>query len=308
MFIQRYLISFAFLGAMGGTAVTAETTPNEVFQRTETVLAMLGKMNESNFTTVPPQSGTGEPALPRHVLQTGRDVWRKMQLLRFMNGLPTKSMPELEVKTISPGVVKSFVDALYVEAEALLPAYGIMDAQQDTSLPSGKTPSDVLNSLKQVSASLDSLGIPATVPNDVFQLAETVRNDMVSLAEGIGLSNVENVMSQVPLSEGRSPADAYDASIDLLQDIKALTEMSAQYAAKGGIDVPQKRPQSITPTDVIRVLGRARADINAVKVKAGARKAGRSAPYTGGRTPSDVHRSIEQARAVVSLIITQHKS
>ncbi|MEO9896769.1 MAG: hypothetical protein ABJD13_12170 [Paracoccaceae bacterium] len=308
MFIQRYLISFAFLGAMGGTAVTAETTPNEVFQRTETVLAMLGKMNESNFTTVPTQSGTGEPALPRHVLQTGRDVWRKMQLLRFMNGLPTKSMPELEVKTISPGVVKSFVDALYVEAEALLPAYGIMDAQQDTSLPSGKTPSDVLNSLKQVSASLDSLGIPATVPNDVFQLAETVRNDMVSLAEGIGLSNVENVMSQVPLSEGRSPADAYDASIDLLQDIKALTEMSAQYAAKGGIDVPQKRPQSITPTDVMRVLGRARADINAVKVKAGARKAGRSAPYTGGRTPSDVHRSIEQARAVVSLIMTQHKS
>lgn len=308
MFMRKYLINLVFLGVMGGTAVTAQTTPNEVFQRTETVLAMLGKMNEANFTTSPAQGLAREPALPRHVLQTGRDVWRKMQLLRFMNGLPTASMPELEVKAISPGTVKSFVDALYVEAEALLPAYGITDAQQDASLPSGKTPSDVLNSLERVSASLDSLGVPATVPNDVFQLAQTVRNDMASLAEGVGLSDVENVMSLVPLSAGRSPADAYDASIDLLKEIKALSEMSAQYAAKGGIDVPQKRSESIKPADVMRVLGRARADINAVKVKAGVRKAGRSAPYTGGRTPSDVHRSIEQARAVVSLMITQHES
>lgn len=306
--IRKQLLGLAFLGAMCGTALTAETTPNEVFQRTETVLAMLGKMNEANFTTVSDQSGDHEAALPRHVLQAGRDVWRKMQLLRFMNGLPTTSMPDLEVKEISPGVVKSFVDALYVEAEALLPAYGISDAQQDAPLMSGKTPSDVLNSLGRVSASLDSLGVPATVPNDVYQLAQAVRNDMASLANAVGLSDVEDVMSLVPLSAGRSPADAYDASIDLLKEIKSLSEISAQYAAKGGIDVPQKRPQSIKPADVMRVLGRVRADINAVKVKAGARNAGSPAPYKGGRTPSDVHRSIEQARAVVSLMITQHES
>ena len=306
--MQKYLVSFAFLGVMEGTALSAQTTPNEVFQRTETVLVMLSMMNEANFTSAAAQSDVREPALPRHVLQTGRDVWRKIQLLRFMNGLPTASMPELEIKEITPAVVKLFVDALYEEAEALLPAYGLSEAPQDVNMPSGKTPSDVLGSLERVSASLDALGVPATVPNDVFQLAQTVLNDVISLAKNLGFTDIESVISQVPMSVGRSPADAYDASVELLRAVKSLGETSAKYAAKGGVEVPEKKPESIKPADVMRVLGRARADINAVKVKAGAKVASRSAPYTGGRTPSDVHRSIEQARAVISLMITQHES
>ncbi|MEP4197289.1 MAG: hypothetical protein ABJL99_16835 [Aliishimia sp.] len=74
MFKKIHLISLTFFWAMTGITLTAQTPPNEVFQRTDTVLVMLDKMNEANFTTVTAPNDLHEPALPRHVLQTGREV------------------------------------------------------------------------------------------------------------------------------------------------------------------------------------------------------------------------------------------
>ncbi|MEP4197288.1 MAG: hypothetical protein ABJL99_16830 [Aliishimia sp.] len=92
-------------------------------------------------------------------------------------------MPELELNEISPAIVKKFVDVLHKQTADLLPAYGILDTIQEASMPSGKVPANVLHNLEYMSASLNALGVPTTVPNDVFQIAQTVRNDVAALAE-----------------------------------------------------------------------------------------------------------------------------
>jgi len=279
----------------------ANATPNHVYQVTERSIALLEMLNQANFSTPNYPDTEVKPALPRHVLQMSRDVWRKTQLLRFMNGLPTQTLAPVPARTITPSDVKETVDEIYLQLEGVLPAYGLTGGPPETSLPSDKTPTDVFVNLLRMSAALDSLGVPATVPNDVHQIAETVLQDALRLAEMAKVPNGQEVAEDVAPVTGKSPRDAYQSTLSLLEDLQLLVETDSDIAIKGGVEISQS-PEQVSPSDVIIVLLRSRAEVNAMRVALGDTSPSNNAVYQGGKTPSDVVTTVLRAQAVIQHI------
>ena len=276
----------------------AQMTPNHVFQVTERSVHLLEKVNEANFSSPKYPASNAEQARPGHVLQLARDVWRKTQLLRFMNGLPTYALDPVPARKITPADVKETVDQVYEQLAGVLPAYGIASAPDEPPLPTDKTPTDVFNNLLRLSAALDSLGVPATVPNDVHQIADTVLQDALRLADLTNSSAAGSVADGVEGVSGKSPKDAFEEAASLLKDIETLTQSDARFAITGGFSIPKSK-QKVSPSDVMIVLLRARAELNALRVAMNDTSVSANAPYKGGKTPSDVVTAVMKARAVV---------
>lgn len=278
----------------------AQTTPNHVYQVTEKMVLLLEEINAANFSKPTYELAQTDPALPRHVLQLTREIWRKTQLLRFMNGLPTEALDPVPARIIRPADVKDTADKIYAQIEDLLPAYGIHELPVAPALPTGKTPTDVLANLKRVSVALDSLGIPATVPNDVYQIATTIVQDALRLAEMSSADNAVAAMQSVSIVSGKSPSDAFIAAQDLLEELGALAAIDT-FAIKGGVYVPDRK-ESIKPSDVMSILLRARAEVNAMRVLIKDTEVSANSDYEGGKTPSDVVYAVLMAQAVVQSI------
>lgn len=273
--------------------------PEHVYQVTKAVGAELAALNGENFTTASKAVKPNAPAMPRHVFFLARDQWRKVQLLRFMNGLVTHQLNDVSVRNVTPGEVKTLVDRLLIETQELRPAYGLGESNVSVPLVPDKKPTDVYESLKQVAAELKALGLPATVPNDVYKVALTVTQSMHKIAQKRG---VKVDTSSLKDELGRTPADAYAASIELMQELKALTDQSQVFTVPGGISIPDAKSGAISPDDVIENLSRSLADIMAVMNTTGADSVLVYAPYIGGKTPSDVYTEIKRAHLIVAAL------
>lgn len=306
---MRSAATFFLIGqVIFGSCAIAQQTPNHVFQTTESIRGLLEDLNEVNFSQVPDDPPAVKNALPRHVLQLAREVWRQTQLLRFMNGLPATSQDPFPAREITPADVKETVDQIHLQISEILPAYGLEFGNEEYPLPEDKTPVDVYTNLLHVSAELDTLGIPATVPNDVYQLAQTLLHDVSDLAAQFDVASADSIAASVPVQSGKVPSDAYQIAVALLQDLARLAESDDAFAIKGGVHAPTEKPKRVTPREVILVLGRARADVNSMRVANGSVTESQTAPYSGGQTPSDVVRSIMQARAIIAEIARNSSS
>ncbi|MDA8586604.1 hypothetical protein N9L47_10115, partial [Rhodobacteraceae bacterium] len=283
----RLIRPFFLTLAMTAGQASANATPNHVFQVTEKSVALLESLNAANFSTPTYGKTKVDPALPRHVLQLARDVWRKTQLLRFMNGLPTQALPPVPAREIVPADVKETVDQIYAQLEGLRPSYAITVAPEDPALPSGKSPTDVFANLLKVSAALDSLGVPTTVPNDVHQVAASVLQDALRLAEVANVTDAATAAENVPIAIGQTPVDAYFAAVAFIEDLNALATSPKGIAVTGDINIPASKDK-ISPSDVMIVLLRARAELNAMRFAAKDTDVSQNAGYEGGKTPSDV--------------------
>ncbi|WP_172299119.1 hypothetical protein [Pseudoruegeria sp. HB172150] len=303
--MRRILIqSMFFLTCLAAPAIPQEATPDHVFQTTETVRLELELLNAANFSEVPEVSVPADPTRPRHVLQNARDVWRKLQLLRYMNGLDTRALAPLPSQEVTPSDVKHVVDQIQADVLELHSAYGIEEEIAVPAMPSGKTPADVYGNLLRISAQLDALGVPATVPNDVHRIAMTLRLTLQEIADAAGASyKIEGLWPE----SGRTPANVYSAAISLISDLYALAEKDSRFAVDG-IAVPEAKKEGITPSDVILVLSRAMADAHAIKTAAGVGTPTRLAPPEGGRTPSDVFFVIKQSRIIVAALSGEESS
>lgn len=276
-----------------------QATPNHVFQSVEETRLVLLELNEANFSksnkTVQAQSGI----LPRHVYQKARDVWRKLQLLRYMNGLPTQALEPLEAKDISPADVKQLVDKINTAVVDLLPSYGVDGELPKRALPSGKSPSDVYQNLAAVLIELDALGVPATVPNDVFVVAKELTAILRVIADN---NSASYALDSLALENGKTPGDVYQLGIDVIADLNQLAEQRTQFQVPGGINVPPSKADGVTPSDVIDLLAHAIADANAIKAALGIKEPGQAVRFEGGKTPSDVYLSLRQARHIIATL------
>ena len=244
---MRFL-SYALLSAATafGQAAAAQTTPNHVFQRTEAVYNVLSELSKANFSTLPKETRKTEAAQPRHVLQLAREVARKTQLLRFINGLPTTSPSAIPVRVVAPADVKQVIDITYEQLLDLLPAYGVTELPSDPSLPSGKTPTDVYVRLISLSLAIDSLGIPATVPTDVHQLAQSVLLDTIQLARASGMGAVEDVVDAVPPAAGQLPKDAFENVSSFIAELETYVSGSIKSINHVAASVSSKTTEMVT--------------------------------------------------------------
>ncbi|MBT8154249.1 hypothetical protein KMP13_10135 [Epibacterium ulvae] len=285
--------------ALAGGLHAQEATPSHVFQVTEHIVQELKALNAENFSTARTITAPEDPTKPRHVLFLVRDQWRKVQLLRFINGLKSHSLPPENIHAITPAEVKAQVEKLLVEVQELRSAYGLGASEITAELPSGKTPTDVYGNLLQISAELDALGVPSTVPNDVYRLAASVVENLEGLAQR---ENIALTRAELPKSKGRTPTDAYAAALDLIAAIQNLASTKEAFAIQGGITVPTAAAGSKSPSDVIVVLSRAQADVMALLNAAKSQGQLTTAEYEGGKTPSDVYDAVMYARLLVEAL------
>ncbi len=289
------VVAAAFIG-WTAPLLAQEATPNHVFQVTDKILQELQQLNAENFSKAAPVETLQYSTAPRHVLFQIRDQWRKVQLLRFMNGLNSNSLAPATVHQVTPQEVKDNMTQMLMEVQALRSAYGLPASDITAPLPSGKKPADVYAKLMQISAELDALGVPATVPNDVYRVAASISQNLETLAAAKGVT-IDDVAH--PHSSGRTPNDVYVAALDLIAAMQSLVEQDQSYEIKGGISVPSSKEGAKTPAEVIRVLSRTLADTMAMMHSARVGKTVIIAPYQGGKTPSDVYNSITYARLLV---------
>lgn len=289
------IVAAALIG-LSAPLSAQEATPNHVYQVTDQILQELKALNSENFSKAGAVKLSNDPTSPRHVLFLVRDQWRKVQLLRFMNGLNSNSLAPATVHEVRPQEVKDYVNKMLVEVQALRSAYGLPPSDIKAPLPSGKKPVDVYANLMRISAELDALGVPATVPNDVYRVAASISQNLETLASAKG---VDVSSYTAPASTGRTPRDAYTAALELIGAMQTLAEMDQTYQVKGGLSVPVAADGPKSPADVILVLSRALADTMAMMNSADVGNTVATAPYEGGKTPSDVYNTITYARLLV---------
>jgi hypothetical protein len=298
--LTNLLFTLLFVISLALSAQAQDATPSHVYQVTEKIRLELDLLNDANFSTVQSDTTASQsPAQPRHVLQAGRDAWRQLQLLRFMNGLPTQSLDPVPARAIKPADVKGLMEDILASLQELRPAYGVSVVPPEPPLSDGMTPTDVYKNLKRVALAIESMGVPATVPNDVYQMAQTILGDLRLVA---ATTDITYDLESAPKTTGKAPKDVYEASLALQQEIAALSDANPKYAIAGGAIAVQSNLSQITPADVISLLARSRADIAALKVTLSLADLTIEAPFVGGKTSSDVFHSIYLCRVIIAAL------
>ncbi len=280
------------------SASAGEITPSHVYQSTGNIIAELDSMHEANFSTPKKSKVKLTPRKPRHVFQKAREFYSKIQKLKEAKGGKGAELKPFPVRSVKPEDVKELVENSLAELKSLREKFGAK-APQPIAFSDGKTPTDVYMNLSNAVVSVESLGIPKTVPNDVYQLALTVINDLEMIRAKKGVTSEVN---EPPAASGKKPKDVYLESLALLEKLKKLTE-KPDYAIPGGVVLLNKVSGRITPGIVLDALNNSLAEAGAIKQVTGVRAPTSIAGKETGKTPSDVYTAVKKAQAIVDTLL-----
>lgn len=275
----------------------AQITPSHVYQVVDTINAELAAMHEANAST--PKVDEGAPALtprnPRHVIQKAREVLQKIEVLRSLNGLPENPVPPFPVAELTAGNVKALVDVAYKELVELRPVFKVTKVVPQAPLPTDKTPTDNYAHLQKASDALDGLGIPKTVPNDVFRLALMIADDLEKVRAARGKTGPVEAATG---ATGKKPLDVYNRTFDILEQLKAKVESDPALKIPAGVILPNRRSGAVTPTQALDLENNLLAELGSIKFVVGATSPTVMPPPPQGKTPSDTYDVLTRALAL----------
>lgn len=261
-------------------------TPNQVFQVTEDILAQLQRLHDANLS-IPNlvHVDTKLPArLPRHVYQQALNLRFKIQLLKQVNGLKPRKIEATGVKEITPQDVLQEVQIILDELIEFDKPFNLPAFKKQAKPAEGKTPTDVYINLQRAQEMVVQLGIPDTIPNEVFNTALAVSEEIKLVAAASGKKT--DVEAPSP-SIGKKPADAYSLAYYALKGIKGLTQ-KPEYTISNGVELPKRKTRNISPKDVQQLLLFCLAELSAMKVTVGATTPMTIREPAGGQTPTSV--------------------
>lgn len=277
-------------------------TPSHVLQSVDNVVGELALLLDANFSDASiPAPTPVQGKRPRHVIQKARQILLQVQLLKQINGIEIKDLEPIAVREIRPADVKGWADKVLVAVRELRAPYKITATAPAAALEAKKSPSDVFQRLLQVEKMVKRLDLPATVPNDVYRVTLSLVDDMRVVARGIGITDA--VIWQSRTAKGKSPADAYNASYALLEDLKKLTSINASLNIPGSIKLPSKKTSGVTPGDVIEVQNTLLAELSSLKNKVQVKQPTKVFPPQAAKTPSDVYVAVGAAAEYAALAI-----
>lgn len=291
-----------FLAAVQPSPARAQDiTPSHVFQVIENINAELAGMHEANASQ--PKVDESAPALtprfPRHVVQKAREVLLKVELLRTLNGLPENPVPPFPVTEITPGNVKMIVDQALTDLLDLRAKFNVTKPVTTTPLVMGKTPADNYANLQKASDSLDGLGIPKIVPNDVYRLALVMVDDLEKIRAARGKTDPVDAPAG---ATGKKPLDTYNQAFAVLEKLKSKVETDPSIKLVGGIVLPNRRTGAITPSHVADVENNLLAELGSIKFAVGATSPSVLPPEPQGKTPSETYDILTKALALAEAL------
>lgn len=268
------------------SAAQEAKTPSHVYQISQQILAELDLIHAANETQPVSIGSDVQPQnlRPRHVLQNARTTYSLLQTLRGLNNLSVSETPDLPDQEVSPGNVADLLQLLLTDIVSLKEAFYVTEEAPEVPFVEGKKPGDVYMALSAVKRSLAPLGIPKTVPNDVFKHAE----DVMFGAHAVAAVNGGLVVSAQDISAGKSPADVYGMAFDILDQMERIGQKDEMFMPVGGFAKLNKKDAKITPADVLNVIAIIKAELHSISVinKLGVDMD--SAILTGGNSPSNV--------------------
>ncbi len=278
------------IGALPGmqaapAAAAQEVYPRHVYRVAETMSQELARFHLQDLTGfTPPAVERPQERRPRHVLQEARHVHASVQMLRFLHGLPRRSLPPVPVRRIEPRDVRARMEAALADLRELRPIYGLGESSTIAPLRQEIGPTDVFVRLQSVQASLRALGLPEIVPNDAYRMALLVAEETEAVANWLGLE-----MSRRPADvSDKRPDDVYALSADVLRRLRRVVDRLPDVEIAGGILPPRDPPRKVRPRHVLFLMRTLLAELNALKAAAGLADVASTPPEQVGQTPSDV--------------------
>ncbi len=293
IFIKKIIILNALLFLNSGLAYSM--TPSHAFQRAEHLGQLVEDLLESDLyeKRLAPDPAKN-PSLPRHVIRYAIRIFEEVQFLRDLNGLLVYPLPKIDATEVKPDDVIKILDATITSLQGLEDIY---QTKMDTSLPAlveGKKPDDVLSRLRAIEASLYKLGVPKILPNDVYRVVLSIKQQTDILISQQGITKIQDAK----MVDKASPADALSESKLLFADLKKVVSSDVAFQLPGGIARPPtpKEGEQVLPSDVFLVAQYMLADIYALNVKLGYEKPLQLPPLQSGKNPADVKNTLAQAR------------
>ncbi len=289
-----------------------EVMPSDVYHVVDAINTQLSFMlatsgGNPNSIVVRPLPA---PRQPRHVVQKAREVMLKLQRLRTLNGLPETPLPLFSTTETTLGDSKKILDQIlhdvldlrhkFIESESIENIINIDNKVTNfVAFTKDKTPMDIYLNLQHTNDLLDALGLPKTMPNDVYRLAVMINHDLETIL--IARHRILPPTLGSP-SRGKVPDDTYAQGYQVLDRLRAKLNNDKNLSIRGGIVLPNRPQPPLTPGDVLDLENNMLAELGAIKTKVGVTAPTTIPPLIHGKTPSDVFDLMTRAEALVDAL------
>lgn len=270
-----------------GNVLASEITPSHVFQVTQDILKQLERMHVANLTKpmldqlkldVPPR-------FPRHAFMQSINVLERIQVLKIVNGLVPTKVKSVPVKEVNSADVMEKVQMILSELTNFDKVYGLSPFEASAHFEEGKTSTEVFQNLLKAQEIVTQLGIPIIVPNDIFENAISVTNELQNIRKTVG--DVKEISRPSP-SSGKHISDTYAMAYFGLKGLQTLSK-KPNFEIPNGVIVPKRLSANITTNDAQQILLFFLAELSAMKVVVGATEELTPPSPVAGQTPSTTY-------------------
>ena len=265
-------------------------TPSHVFREVQDLISEIGILrDELGVFDYPPEAELQEDRAPVHVYAKTLEVLTKVRGIQRRFGVPVVSVGQIPFKEIVPGDVLANVQGINDELRKIKTQMVISREIEPATLVGGKTPSLVYKSLADASFMLDGLRGRALTPDDVFQNATYILDEMELIAAKL----------QAPLEVEAPQVEGTKNPRDVAQQVLRATYKVINLQTRLGMDasgVPHITLVRVTPSEVFDATTMLLAEMARIKFHLDINVPRDQRPEPKGKRPTDVF-------AIVLLII-----
>lgn len=295
------MIVAAFGATVGGVyyVLFGRTTPSHVFQISENIILELNGYQKAAKVTSLPVAYVPNNRKPRHVMQKAREILTRVENLKESQGIAKGEFPVFPTRKVTPKHVREIVLRILDEVQTLRPKYEITTPPPEALLVKGKVPTDVYGNLALIGNMLESLGVRAIQPKDVYRIVLTLIRDLRLVASTL---NKPCIVRSVEVVPGKTHADVYRRTHRMAGRIIGLAK-AMNVDAYFELSVPQRKTGNIEPSDVLDLINNVLADVGAMKAILAEMRATVVAPEQSSKAPSNVYAAVGSADAIVQCIL-----
>ncbi|EDZ62740.1 hypothetical protein SMGD1_2615 [Sulfurimonas gotlandica GD1] len=234
---------------------------------------------------------------PRNVWQMTYEIAIKMNILRTAHKLPIIEPVNMSpVLNLNPDLVYEQTQRILTEIKIFKYRMGIKNRELKEKIYTNKTPLDVFNLLRKISASFDELNQAEFTPSYVFGETMRVYDDLTEI-----LAHLKIKDNTIPTARNdkATPKDTFKVSMNILTKIKQIQfSMGVE-----SVDFSVFKKDELTPSDVFTMSQMIIAELQTIKAYIGLEHyiTPAATTYTG-KTPTDVEQLMNWNLRKVSLI------